>query len=139
MARKKKQESATLTKAEEQVMQAVWSVKQGFAGEISAAVEEPKPAYRTVLSIIRILEGKGFVSHKDFNGNNRYYPLVSKEQYSRQMLGSLIKNYFDASYSSLVSFFLKDKNISQQDLDDLSRIIEQSRQQKEEKTIPNHQ
>ena len=68
-------------------------------------MEEPKPAYRTVLSIIRILEGKGFVNHEDFNGNNRYYPLVSKEQYSGQMLGSLMKNYFDASYSTLVSFF----------------------------------
>ena len=113
-------------------MQAVWFVKKGFAGEIASAVKEPKPAYRTVLSIIRILEGKGFVSHEDFNGNNRYYPLVSKEHYSGQMLGSLMKNYFDASYSSLVSFFLKDKNISQEDLDELSRIIEQSRQQKEE-------
>lgn len=131
MARKKKQETGTLTKAEEQVMQAVWSLGKGFAGEIAAAVEEPKPAYRTVLSIIRILETKEFVGHEDFNGNNRYYPLVSKEKYSGQMLGSLMKNYFDASYSSLVSFFLKDKNISQQDLDDLSKIIEQSRQKKE--------
>lgn len=131
MARKKKQETGTLTKSEEQVMQAVWSVGKGFAGEIDSAVEEPKPAYRTVLSIIRILETKEFVGHEDFNGNNRYYPLVSKEKYSGQMLGSLMKNYFDASYSSLVSFFLKDKNISQQDLDDLSKIIEQSRQKKE--------
>lgn len=131
MGRKKKQETGTLTKAEEQVMQAVWSVNKGFAGEVAAAVEEPKPAYRTVLSIIRILEGKGFVGHEDFNGNNRYYPLVSKDQYSGQMLGSLMKNYFDASYSSLVSFFLKDKHISQQDLDDLSRIIEEKREKKE--------
>lgn len=120
-----------MTKAEEQVMQAVWSVKKGFAGEIAAAMEEPKPAYRTILSIIRILESKGFVGHEDFNGNNRYRPLLSKEKYSGQMLGSLMKNYFDASYSSLVSFFLKDSTISQQDLNDLSRIIEQSRQQKE--------
>lgn len=131
MARKKKQETGTLTKAEEQVMQAVWTVGKGFAGEIASAVEEPKPAYRTVLSIIRILESKGFVSHEEFNGNNRYHPLVSKEQYSGQMLGSLMKNYFDASYSTLVSFFLKDKSISQQDLDDLSRIIEEKREKKE--------
>lgn len=131
MARKKKQETGTLTKAEEQVMQAVWSVGKGFAGEIDSAVEEPKPAYRTVLSIIRILETKEFVGHEDFNGNNRYYPLVSKEKYSGQMLGSLMKNYFDASYSSLVSFFLKDKHISQQDLEELSLIIEETRKKKE--------
>lgn len=131
MARKKKQETGTLTKAEEQVMQAVWSLGKGFAGEIAAAVEEPKPAYRTVLSIIRILETKEFVGHEDFNGNNRYYPLVSKEKYSGQMLGTLMKNYFDASYSSLVSFFLKDKHISQQDLEELSLIIEETRKKKE--------
>ena len=131
MARKKKQETGTLTKAEEQVMQAVWSLGKGFAGEIAAAVEEPKPAYRTVLSIIRILETKEFVGHEDFNGNNRYYPLVSKEKYSGQMLGTLMKNYFDASYGSLVSFFLKDKNISAQDLDDLSQLIEQTRKDME--------
>ncbi|MBQ0160484.1 MAG: BlaI/MecI/CopY family transcriptional regulator [Bacteroidales bacterium] len=127
MARKKEQETGTLTKAEEQVMQSLWGLGKGFAGEIAANVEEPKPAYRTVLSIIRILETKGFVSHHEFNGNNQYFPLVSKEKYSGQMLGSLMKNYFSASYSSLVSFFLKDKNISAQDLDDLSQLIEQTR------------
>ena len=71
-----------LTKAEEQVMQAVWSVGQGFANEIVAAMAEPKPAYNTVLTMVRILEKKGFVAHETFNKSNRYYPLVSKEEYS---------------------------------------------------------
>lgn len=131
MARKKTQETTALTKAEEQVMQSLWTLGKGFAGEIASNVEEPKPAYRTILSIIRILESKGFVSHQEYNGNNQYFPLVSKEKYSGQMLGSLMKNYFGASYSSLVSFFLKDKNISSQDLDDLSQLIEQTRKAKQ--------
>lgn len=130
MARKKKQETDTLTKAEEQVMQAVWLLGKGFAGEIANTVKEPKPAYRTVLSIVRILEQKGFVGHKDYNGNNQYYPLVSKKDYSGKMLGSLVKNYFDTSYASLVSFFINDKNVSEEDLAALERIIEQKRNEK---------
>ena len=71
-------------------MQAIWQLGKGFAGEIAATVEaEPQPAYRTVLTMIRILEQKGFVGHESFNGNNQYYPIVSKEAYSGSMLGSL--------------------------------------------------
>lgn len=128
MARKKQENSTSLTKAEEQVMQAVWRIGKGFAGDIAAAVVDPKPAYRTVLTEIRILEQKGFVGHKDFNGNNQYYPLVSKADYSSRMLGSLMKNYFNASYASLVSFFIEDKNITDEELQTLSHIIEEKRQ-----------
>ena len=134
MARKKQEnnegqqsEKGRLTRAEEQVMQAVWRIGKGFAGDVAAAVDEPKPAYRTVLTEIRILEQKGFVGHKEFNGNNQYYPLVSREEYSSSMLGSLMKNYFNASYTSLVSFFLKDKNITNEELETLGQLIEQKR------------
>ena len=88
----------------------------------------PSPPIRTVLTEIRILEQKGFVGHKDFNGNNQYYPLVSKADYSSRMLGSLMKNYFNASYASLVSFFIEDKNITDEELQTLSHIIEEKRQ-----------
>lgn len=134
MARKKQEnndgrqsEKGRLTRAEEQVMQAVWRIGKGFAGDIAAAVDEPKPAYRTVLTEIRILEQKGFVGHKEFNGNNQYYPLVSRDEYSGSMLGSLMKNYFNASYTSLVSFFLKDKNITDEELETLGQLIEHKR------------
>lgn len=138
MARKKKENDGetstkkggnTLTKAEEQVMQAVWKVGKGFAGDIANAVEEPRPAYRTVLTEIRILEQKGFVGHKEFNGNNQYYPLVSKADYSGRMLGSLMKNYFNASYTSLVSFFLDGGEVTNEELEALSRIIEEKRKE----------
>ena len=141
MARKKKENDGetstkkggnTLTKAEEQVMQAVWKVGKGFAGDIANAVEEPRPAYRTVLTEIRILEQKGFVGHKEFNGNNQYYPLVSKADYSGRMLGSLMKNYFNASYTSLVSFFLDGGEVTNEELEALSHIIEEKRKGKED-------
>lgn len=129
MARKKKEQTLTLTKAEEQVMQAIWQLGEGFAGEIADAVSEPKPAYRTVLTEIRILEQKGFVSHRETGGNNQYYPLVSKEDYSGRMLGSLMKSYFGGSYRQLVSFFMSDRNIQKEDLDALASIIEEKRKE----------
>lgn len=131
MARKKQEPSNTLTKAEEQVMQAVWQVEKGFAGDIAAAVAEPKPAYRTILTVIRILEQKGFVGHEESGGNNRYYPLISKEDYSGRMLGTLVKNYFSSSYTSLVSFFLNGGDVSNEELETLSHIIEEKRNGKE--------
>ena len=133
MARKKQEPSNTLTKAEEQVMQAIWHLGKGFAGDIATAVEEPKPAYRTVLTEIRILEQKGYVGHEEFNGNNRYYPLVSREAYKGRMLGTLMKNYFSSSYTSLVSFFLNGGEVTNEELEALSRIIEEKRKGKEDK------
>ena len=129
MARKKTEAAGTLTKAEEQVMQAVWSIGKGFAGDIAAAVAEPRPAYRTVLTMIRILEQKGFVAHSELGGNNEYYPLVSRRDYSGRMLGTLMHNYFGDSYRQLVSFFVEDKNIRREDLDALSDIIEEKRKE----------
>ena len=129
MARNKTELSGTLTKAEEQVMQAVWRLGKGFAGDIAAAVEEPRPAYRTVLTEIRILEQKGFVGHRTLGGNNEYYPLVSKADYSGRQLGVLMKNYFGGSYRQLVSFFMENKGIGKEDLDALASIIEEKRKE----------
>ena len=114
-------------------MQAIWRIGKGFAGDIAAAVEEPKPAYRTVLTEIRILEQKGYVGHREFNGNNQYYPIVTREAYSGNMLGMLMKNYFNASYTSLLSFFLKDKQISDEELAALGQLIEEKRKENERK------
>ncbi len=76
-----------LTKGEEQVMQVIWSIGQGFANEIMAAFPEPKPAYNTVLTVIKILENKGFVKHETFCRANRYSAAISKEEYSQRYLG----------------------------------------------------
>lgn len=108
-------------------MQALWKIGEGFAGEVAAAVEEPKPAYRTMLTQIRILEQKGYVAHRVLGGNNQYYPLVDKKDYTGRMLGSLIKNYFNASYTSLVSFFVDGGSVSEEELEALGRIIEAKR------------
>ena len=131
-------ETKELTKAEEQVMQAIWTVGQGFANEIVAAIssrpngsnddsdaiKEPRPAYNTILTIVRILEKKGFVAHETFNKANRYYPIVSREEYSGQMLGRVAKNYFGSSFRSMVSFLVDKKAVTLEDLESLTKELE---------------
>lgn len=113
-----------LTKAEEQVMQAIWKIGKGFANEIVAAVEADV-AYNTVLTVVRILEQKGFVGHETFNRSNRYYPLVRREEYMQQMLGRMTRNYFGSSARALVSFLVDHKEVSLSDLESLIKELGQ--------------
>ena len=111
-----------LTKAEEQVMQVLWEVKEGFVKDIVAKFPEPKPAYNTVSTIIRILEKKKIIGHKAFGRTHMYFPLISKEEYTRKTTNSLVDKYFSGSFESMVSFFVKEKNIS---VDELEKILKQ--------------
>ncbi len=111
-----------LTKAEEQVMQAVWKVGQGFASDIVAAVES-EVAYNTVLTVVRILEQKGFVGHETFNRANRYYPLITREEYMHHQLGRLTKSYF-GSARALVSFLVDNKEVTLDDLEAITKELE---------------
>lgn len=115
-----------LTKAEEQVMQVLWKIEQGFANEIMANFPEPKPAYNTVLTIVRILEKKGFVAHETFCKANRYYPLISKSDYSHKSLCGLVKNYFNNSYSELVSAFTQKEDFTIEQLEELKNMIDKA-------------
>lgn len=114
-----------LTKSEEQVMQVIWKIGQGFANEIMTAFPEPKPAYNTVLTMVRILEKKSFVGHETFCKANRYFPLVSKDEYSQNSLKGLVSNYFNGSYTELVSAFTKKENLSVEQLQELKKMIEE--------------
>ena len=115
-----------LTKGEEQVMQVIWSIGQGFANEIMAAFPEPKPAYNTVLTVIKILENKGFVKHETFCRANRYSAAISKEEYSQRYLGSVVERYFNNSYLDLVSAFAKKENFSLEELEALKKLIDEA-------------
>lgn len=112
-----------LTKAEEQVMQAIWKVGQGFANEIVAAVGG-SVAYNTVLTVVRILEQKGFVAHETFNRSNRYYALVKREEYMQQQLNRLTRNYFGSSARALVSFLVDRNEVSLEDLEAITNELE---------------
>src|SRR5690606_23133135 len=95
-----------LTKAEEQIMQVLWEIEKGFVKDVMEQLPEPKPAKTTVSTIIRILEGKGFVDHEAFGSNHRYFPAVSIEKYKEFAAGKLLNNYFGNSVEQMFSFFL---------------------------------
>jgi BlaI family transcriptional regulator, penicillinase repressor len=114
-----------LTKAEEQIMQLIWEIKQGFVKDILERIEEPKPAYNTVSTIVRILEKKGFIGYIAYGKTHQYYPLISKEDYRKELMGGVVKNYFSNSFRQLASFFAESKQLSLKELEELKLIVEQ--------------
>ncbi|HCI54998.1 MAG TPA: BlaI/MecI/CopY family transcriptional regulator [Bacteroidales bacterium] len=113
-----------LTRAEEQVMQILWKIKKGFIKDILEHFDNPKPAYTTVSTIVRILEDKGFVMHKAYGRTYEYYPAVTKEQYSRTHLKNFVRDYFSNSFGNMVSFFVESKSISVKEMEEIMKIME---------------
>ena len=107
-----------LTQAEEQIMQALWSLKSGgYVKDILELLDDPKPHNNTVATLLKILVDKGFVGIKNPNRNNLYYPLVTKSTYSEQSIEGLTERYFEGSYSNVVSFLVDKKQMSIEDLE----------------------
>lgn len=119
----------TLTKAEEQVMQILWEEKEGFVKDLLQKFPEPRPAYNTVSTIIRILEKKGFVDHRSFGKSHQYYPLVSRDQYRNERFSTLMKNYFNNSMKQVLSHFGKDGSMDLKEADDIISMIEELKKQ----------
>lgn len=117
----------TLTKAEEQVMHALWRVENGFLKDILDQMPEPKPHTNTVATILKILIEKKFVDFEVFSRAHRYYPLVSMDTYSKGSLSKFVNNYFSGSYKEAVSFLVKEKEMSVQDLE---MLLEQLKRNK---------
>jgi BlaI family transcriptional regulator, penicillinase repressor len=114
-----------LTKAEEQIMHILWDLERGFVKDIIDRLPDPKPAYNTVSTIVRILEKKGFIDHKAYGKTYEYFPSITKAVYTRQYLNNFVRNYFDDSYQEMVSFFTKKENLTLGELEDLLQIIRQ--------------
>jgi predicted transcriptional regulator len=112
-----------LTRAEEQVMQVLWKIKKGFVKDILEHFEEPKPAYNTVSTIVRILQDKGFVGHKAYGRTHEYYPLMTKNEYSEMHMKIFVKDYFSDSFEKMVSFFAREKRISVREMEEIMRIM----------------
>lgn len=113
-----------LTKAEEQIMQVLWDLKKGFVKEVIEQLSEPKPAYNTVSTIIRILETKGFIDHTAFGKSHQYHPVISKEAYKSFATDKLMSGYFENSVESMFSFFVKKQKIDLAEADEIMKMIE---------------
>ena len=112
----------TLTKAEEQIMQIVWKINEGFIRDIMDALPDPKQHQNTVATILKILAEKEFIGIKVFGRQHQYYPLISKEVYSKATMKGFVKSYFDGSFAEAVSFMVKENNLS---VDDLETLLQQ--------------
>lgn len=116
-----------LTNKEEEIMHILWKLKKGFVNDILAEMPEPKPHYNTLSTLVRILEEKGVVSHQAYGKSHQYFPIVSLEDYRTMFMEETMTKYFDNSFSNLVNFFVKDKHVSQKELDEILSIIEKNR------------
>ena len=115
-----------LTTSEEQVMQILWGLGEGLVKDILDKFDEPKPARNTVSTVVRILEKKGFVGHKDYGKVFVYYPLVQKKEYSGKQLFGLMNNYFNNSFPAMASFFAKENDLS---IKDLELLLEETKKE----------
>ncbi|GGI50200.1 transcriptional regulator [Mucilaginibacter galii] len=117
-----------LTKAEEQVMQILWQLKEAIVKQILDKMpDDPKPAYNTVSTVVRVLESKGFVDHKAYGNSHVYFPIVSEEDYKKFAFDKVIKSYFNNSYKSLVSYLVKEQKLNLSELAELILLAERSR------------
>ena len=120
-----------LTRAEEQIMHIIWDKGPALVHDILKEFPEPKPAYNTVSTIIRILEQKGFIGHKAYGRTYEYFPLISKKEYTKTYIRSFVANYFGNSYKSLASFFTAEESLSVAELEEIRQLMdEEIRKQK---------
>lgn len=113
-----------LTKKEEEVMQVIWKLKEVFVKDIIEYLDPSSSIpYNTISSIVRILEKKGYVGYRAFGKTYQYYPLISKMQYRKFSFSRVLDHYFDDSVENLLSFMVKEKKLSAEDIQKIEQLI----------------
>jgi BlaI family transcriptional regulator, penicillinase repressor len=113
-----------ITKAQEDLLKALWLIKEGAVSDVLDSLPDPKPAYNTVATVIKVLEKKGYVSHKTYGKTNVYYALVSKRDYAQFIMKDTFKGLFNGSLNQMVSAFVKSKEVSLTELEELKEMLE---------------
>lgn len=120
----------TLTKAEEKIMQILWDLGKGFVKDILECYDDPKPPYNSVSTIVRVLVKKEIVGYKQYGGSHQYYPLISKEEYSKGQMSRLVKDYFSNSFKQVASFFSENKKLKPSEVDEVIKMLEEIKAKK---------
>lgn len=128
MAQKKS--LATLTKAEEEVMQIIWELQRCLVRDVIEKLGDPDMPHSTISSVVRILERKGFVGHKAYGKTYEYFPIVTKEEYANHGVKSLVEKYFGGSPKKLVSFLVKNEDMDLKELNDLMKKLDNNSKKK---------
>ena len=121
-----------LTKREEEFMELFWEKGDLYVKEIIEMLEEPKPHYNTVSTIVRLLEDKSFVGHRQYGNTYQYFALISREEFSKNSMKKMVNKYFDQSYASVVSMFVKEEKISIEEIQELIQKVLNAKQEKDE-------
>jgi predicted transcriptional regulator len=113
-----------LTSAEEQLMELIWDKDQVFMKDLIDSYPDPKPATTTIATLLKRMQNKGFVAYKLMGNSRQYYPLVKKSEYFSKHVNGLIKNFFGSSAMQFASFFTTETNLTNEELEDLKKIID---------------
>jgi BlaI family penicillinase repressor len=113
-----------ITKAQEELLKALWTIKEGAVSDILDSLPEPKPAYNTVATVIKVLEKKGYVNHRTYGKTNVYFPVVERKAYAQYILKDAFRGLFNSSINQLVSTFVKNKDVSLSELEELKEMLE---------------
>ncbi|MEW4923791.1 BlaI/MecI/CopY family transcriptional regulator [Algibacter sp. 2305UL17-15] len=113
-----------LSKTEEELMNRLWKLEEGFMKDLLEAYPEPKPATTTIATLLKRMTDKGFIAYNLFGNSRQYYPLVKKKDYFSKHVNGLIKNFFNDSASQFASFFTKETNLTKKELEDLKKLID---------------
>ncbi|ESU24542.1 CopY family transcriptional regulator [Flavobacterium enshiense DK69] len=119
-----------LSNTEEQLMEHLWKLEKAFMKDLLESYPEPKPATTTIATLLKRMTDKGFVGYNEFGNSREYYPLVKKNDYFSKQVKGLIKNFFNNSASQFASFFTKETNLSEKELEELKKIIDAELQKK---------
>ena len=114
-----------LTKAQEEILLVLWDIQEGAVADVVEKLPEPKPAYTTVATVIKVLEKKNYVGHRKYGNIHVYYPVVTKKAYAKHVLKHAYKGLFNNSLNQLVSFFVKEKDVPVSELEELKKMIDQ--------------
>jgi BlaI family transcriptional regulator, penicillinase repressor len=120
-------ESKELTKVELQLMNVLWDMGKGSVNEILVELPEPKPAYNTVSTFMRILVTKGFVGFEASGKSHRYYPLITREAYMESFMTSVKNTFFRGSFSSMISFFAKKEQLTKSEYENIMKILNENK------------
>ena len=124
MAERLRPKSQELTPAELEIMQILWDRESAFVNDILAVLPDPKPAYNTVSTIVRILEQKGYLAHKAYGRSHEYYPIIDRESYTKDFMVNVLNNFFGGSASRMVSFLSSNESISLEETDEILKLLQ---------------